>query len=390
VSDRAPTEAIPTTRARAAPAVHRTWIAIAIVVGGLIIVDVLAQGLDRAVGGEEPGGATGSSFATAPDGLAALGSLLSHYGYAVESQRGAVAQNPPPADATAFVLEPRNLTADDAAALLQFATAGGRLIVGGAAPFYLRSLSDTPPRWKPDGATTWTEIDPVLGNVRTVEGRGVGSWSAPGNGRALVGDANAALVTQDHVGRGEILFLADASPLENEYLASADNAALGLALAGEAGRAVVFPEGVHGYGTSHGLGALPDRWKIALLLIAVAALAFVWSRARRFGPPDQISRDLPPARAEYVQALSISLERTHDPTGAFAPAQRSARAHIATRAGIGANANDEELDNAARRFGCSDEEIAALRAPVSDDASILALGRAVARVSGGAGNGSGQ
>ena len=383
MSDRTSTE--PGSGAR------RVWIAIAIVVAGLIVVDVLARGLDRAVGGDQPGGAAGSSYATAPRGLAALDSLLEHYGHAVDRERGPVADHPPSPDATAFVLEPANLTNDDAAALLQFVGGGGRLVVGGAAPFYLRSLSDTPPHWRAGGATTWTQIDPTLGKVREVAGAGAGagSWSAPGNGRALVGNADAALVVEDHVGPGEIFFLADASPLENAYLASADNAALGLALAGDAGRPVVLPEGVHGYGKNRGLAAIPDRWKIALLLAAVASLAFVWSRARRFGPPDQISRDLPPARAEYVQALSISLERTHDRVGALAPAQRSTCARIASRAGLGANATDEELARAARAFGCSNEEIAALLAPMSDEASVLALGRAVARVSGGDTNRSG-
>jgi hypothetical protein len=390
VNDRSPTAPTSTEPARTTPGVRRTWIAIAIVVAGLIVVDVLARGLDRAVGGDQPGGAAGSSYATAPRGLAALGSLLAHYDHPVESDRGPVAQHPPPPVATAFVLEPANLTADDAAALLEFVRAGGRLVIGGASPFYLRNLSDTPPRWYAAGATSWTEIDPTLGDVREVEATGVGSWSAPGNGRALVGRADAALVIEGHVGRGEIFFLADPSPLENAFLASADNAALGLALAGDAGRPVVFPEGVHGYGKSRGLAAIPDRWKIALLLVAVAALAFVWSRARRFGPPDQISRDLPPARAEYVQALSISLERTHDRVGALAPAQRSTRARIASRAGLGANASDDAFVQAARGFGCSNEEIAALLAPVSDDASVLALGRAVARVSGGDANGSDQ
>src|SRR5207245_713823 len=84
-----------------------------------------------------------------------------------------------------------------------------------------------------------------------------------------------------------------------------------------------------GYGTSRGFAAIPRRWKVALILVGLAALAFVWSRARRFGPPDQSRRALPPARAQYVDALSVSLERTRDHAGALAPAQRGARAGVA-------------------------------------------------------------
>ncbi len=372
-----------TAAVRSSSAVRRRWIAVAIVVGGLVVVDLLAQGLDRAVGGDQPGGATGSSYATAGGGLAAYSSLLSHYHYGVEHQRGSIAQQQPATDATMFVLEPSDLTVDDAASLLQFVTAGGRLVVGGESPFYLRNLRDTAPQWQPAGATSWTEVDPALGSVRDVEGAGVGSWSSSGSGRALVGRDGFALLTRDQVGRGEIFFLADVSPLENANLATADNAAFGLALAGgDARRPVVFAGGLHGYGASRGLAAIPDRWKVALILVAVAALAFVWSRARRFGPPDRGGRDLPPARAQYVQALSVSLERTHDHAGALGPAQRWARARVAARAGLGANPNRDDLARAARSFGCAPDEIAALLAPVSDDASVLALGRAVARVGG--------
>ena len=362
--------------------VRRFWIATAVLVGGLIVINLVAQLFDRAVGGDRPGGATGSSYATAPGGLAAFGSLLSHYDHEIERQRGPIADQSPPENATLFVLEPEELTADDTSALLEFVTAGGRLVVGGESPFYLRSLRDNPPQWRPAGVGSWTNVDPSLGNVRDIEGAGEGSWSSSGSGVGLVRDGSASLLTREEVGRGEILFLADVSPLENAYLATGDNAAFGLALAGDTGRPVVFAEGVHGYDTSRGIAAIPGRWKVALILVALAALAFVWSRARRFGPPDQSRRDLPPARAQYVEALSVSLERTRDHAGALAPAQRWARAGVARRAGLAAGASDEDLARAARSLGCPEDEVAALLAPVSDEASILALGRTVARVGG--------
>jgi hypothetical protein len=372
----------PATETRTSSNNRRLWIVIAVVVGGLIVANVVAQGIDRAVGGDQPGGASGSSYATAPDGLAAFSTLLTHYGYDVEQRRGSLSKRPLPANATVFVLDPLALTNEDEGTLLQFVTNGGRLVIGGQAPFYLRNFRDRPPTWQREGLTSWTQIGPLFAGVHDIEAAGLGSWSSPGSGTTIIGTDDTALLTHEAVGQGEMLFLADASPLENGYLGSADNAAFGLGLAGDPSRPVVFPEGTHGYGASRGLAALPNRWKVALILVAVAALAFVWSRARRFGPPDRAARDLPPARAEYVQALSITLERTHDQAGALLPAQRWARARLAARAGLGAQPNDEELSRAARSFGCTSEETLALLAPVSDDASILALGRAVARVSG--------
>ncbi len=361
---------------------RRIWIVIVVVVGGLIVANLVAQGLDRAVGGNQPGGVTGSSYGTGADGLAAFGSLLSRYGHAVGRQRGSLADDPPPSDATAFVLEPKELTDNDGAALLQFVVAGGRLVVGGSAPFYLHDFADAPPDWQPDGDGSWTAIDPSLGRVREIAAVGSGSWSKANGTTPLVGTPDRSLLTHANVGRGEIFYLADASPLENAFLGSGDNAAFALALAGADGRPVVFPEGVHGYGASRGLGALPDRWKVALdPHRRRGPRVRMVARARRFGPPDRTARDLPPARATYVDALSVSLGRTRDHAAALAPAQRWARERIAAHAGLGARRTEDDLDRAGRSLGCTDDEIAALRAPVTDNASILALGRAVARVS---------
>jgi hypothetical protein len=264
---------------------------------------------------------------------------------------------------------------------LQFVTNGGRLVIGGVALApYIRGLRDRPPAASLSGARHWTVGANRVPGVRSIETVGTGSWSAPGDGRVLVGAAERALLVEESVGRGEIAYLADTTPLMNGLLARADNAALGLSLAG--GRNVVFAEGVHGYGRTRGWRAIPSRWKVALTLIALAALAFVWGRALRFGPPDRRARELPPARAEYVRALSLTLERTRDRTGALTPAQRWARDRVASRAALGAEYDDEALARAARGLGCTDEEIAALIGPPVDDDHVMALGRAVARVAG--------
>jgi len=192
---------------------------------------------------------------------------------------------------------------------------------------------------------------------------------------------DAALLTFDRVGSGGIFFLADTSPLTNAYLASADNAAFALGLAGDAERPVVFAEGVHGYGEKRGLGAIPTPWKLALSILALAVLVLAWSRSRRFGPPDRPQRELPPARAEYVRALGVSLERTRDPARALAPMQQWARSHVARRAHLRPDASAEEVDRAAIALGYDEAERAAIWYPPTDDESALTLGRLVARMS---------
>jgi hypothetical protein len=282
---------------------------------------------------------------------------------------------------TIFVIEPQTLTDADDTALLQFVTDGGRLVIGGSEPFYLHRLRDRPPVWSPDGDTSYRQFDAQLGNLTEVRAAGRGSWTSPGSSVEVAGPPGAALVTESRVGRGQILFVADASPLENSYLGLADNAAFALGLAGDPPRPVEFAEGVHGYGESRGLGALPTPWKVALIVLAAAAVALAWSRSRRFGPPDRPERTLPPARAEYVRALAVSLERTHDPEHALASMQQWARSHIARRAHLRPDASPEEVDRAAIALGYSESERAVIWHPATDDTSALALGRLVSHLS---------
>ena len=102
--------------------------------------------------------------------------------------------------------------------------------------------------------------------------------------------------------------LADTSPLSNEGLGAADNAAFGVALAG--GTPVAFLETVHGYGVSRGFGGLPTEVKWTLLGLLLTSLVAVWAAGRRFGPPEDPDTDPPPPRVEYVEALAGSLART--------------------------------------------------------------------------------
>jgi len=367
--------------ARAKTRTRRFGIGVAIVIGAVIALNLAAGGIDRAVGGSEPSGVAGSSYGTQATGLGGLATLFTHYEYPVDRARGAVVDANLDTSGTVFVIDPQTLTENDDAALLQFASAGGRLVIGGPDPFYLHRLRDRPPTWSPTGVPVYTEVAPELGNVRQIYTSASGSWSRTGSGQALVRSGGNVLLTKDDVGSGAILFLADTSPLENAYLAQADNAAFALGLAGASPRPVEFIEGVHGYGARRGLGALPAGWKIAFVIFAAAAIAIAWSRSRRFGPPDRPERELLPARAEYVRALAVSLERTRDPAHALAPLQVWARTRVAQRAHLGPDATLEEIDRAAIALGYSEAERAALWHPPTDDGTALALGELVSRLS---------
>jgi hypothetical protein len=363
---------------------RRVAIVIGVVVAAIVLLNLLASGLDHAVNDSAPSGQPGSSYATDDTGLAAYASLLSKFGHDVSVQRGSLAHSKLDPRTTLVVVEPTELTTDDEDALLQFVSEGGRLIIGGDAPYYVRNLRDDPPKWSANGVGVWQNVDPSLGGAQTIGSQGIGSWTSPGSGRALVGGPTESLLTVDHAGEGEIYMLADATPLTNQYIGNNDPPPhpRGGGRGGGAAhdRPVVFAEGTHGYGQKSGIAAIPSRWKAALLILLLAIVVFVWSRARRFGPPDRRARELPPARAEYVRALSTTLERTRDRAGALTPAQHWVRDEIARKAALRPNASDEEIAKAARGFGARDDEIAALFSPPANDQQALALGNLIARI----------
>ena len=205
---------------------------------------------------------------------------------------------------------------------------------------------------------------PETAGVSRVETAGVGAWATAGQARPALGSGRRHLLVVAPVGRGRLALLADASPLQNRLLARADDAKLGLSLAGPPSRPVTFVESVHGYGRASGLGAIPTSWRFALGGLVLAALVLMWSRGRRLGPAEELERPLPPPRREYVDALAGLLERSRNPAAAIEPLQAELRRRV-------------ERHGAA---GLSDEEVeAALAAPKRPE-DVLAAGRALARL----------
>jgi len=359
------------------------------VVGGLVAavvgLNLVALALDRLTGA--PGGPPSSSYATAPEGLAAYAELLRRFGHPVVRVREPVREADLGASATVVLLDPGRVPAEDARALRDFVERGGRLVAGGAEPgAWLDRLLDDPPAWSREGARRVTPLAPApeVDGVGTAQTAGDGSWTDGGKALPVLGGAGGSVVAVATPGRGRVVLLADASLLQNRLLAAADNAVLGLALAGERSRPVAFVESVHGYGEATGLRAIPISWRFALGGLALAALTLMLARGRRLGPPEREARDLPPPRREYVDSLAAVLARTKRPDEALEPVRAAARTRLARRAGLTADADADTLARAAARFGLPDDEIRAVLGGGGSGPNILAAGSALARLEQGA------
>ena len=237
------------------------------VVGTFLVLGLVAQAFAPA-----PQGPPLSSLSTTPDGVAGWAALLQRAGHPVSQLRTPIADATLRPDTTLVVLAPAVLSAADAARLDRFVTSGGRLVIGGP------------------GART-SSTDRVLGPDAPV----IGPQTRP-----------------ETLAAGRALRLGATAPLENRDLATADNAEFSLRLAGPVGRPVAFAEAIHGFGPATGLAAFPDRWWVAIALLALAAGAFVLARGRRLGGPDPLPAQVPSSRAAYLEAMVATLKSTAD------------------------------------------------------------------------------
>jgi hypothetical protein len=301
---------------------------IAVTVAVLVAIVIGLRVLDDAT--RPPGGHSSSSYATAPDGAAGYAALLQGHGHTIVRLRAALAASRLDPRSTLIVLDPGALDDRAVDALRSFAERGGQLVAGGLeGPAIDRLLGAhvTLETASADGATPLVPV-PEIEGVQRVSATGDRAFSATASALPALARGDAILLAVATLGRGRVALLADTSPLTNDLLGADDDAALGLALAGPAGRRVVFAESVHGYGRATGLSALPTGWRVALAGLLVAALALMLARGRRLGPPERADRVLAPARREHVDAVAATLRRTRRPDEAAEPLRAAVRARL--------------------------------------------------------------
>ena len=334
-----------------------------VVVGFVVILIALNIGLralEEAFGGR-PSGPASSAYGTTPEGASAYGELLRRAGHRVTRSRQLPRNLHPPPSTTLVLLDPGLVDEPDGEALRAFVESGGRLVAAGALRGWLHELLDAPPKWSPD----------AVGGRPYARAALRARWH-PGRRRRLrlvvvrrarrclcSGQGERSLLTLARLGRGEAFLLATTEPLLNENLDVADDASLGLALAGPAAREVVFLERYHGAG--RGLDALPRQWLFTLAGMAVAAFAFMLARGRRLGQPEPEEREFAPRRALYVESLGALLARTRGPAEALEPLRARALA-------------------AAERLPGAEAERAVLEGEVRTPQQVVELGRVAARL----------
>lgn len=328
---------------------------------------------------ERPGA---SSEDDGPAGLTVLRDLLARTGHDVASLR----ETPSRADldpaATVILLDSGPIDEAETVALAAFVRDGGRLVFGGATS--LSAYSDLAGTTIDHDNAGPADAAPLVPAPETLGIGGlqlIGDGSFARTGRALplfAGASGQAVLATESLGRGSLVLLADVSPLQNALIGAADNAQLGLDVAGDRSRPVRFAERVR-LSASPGLAALPDRWRLAFAGLVLAGLLLIASRARRMGPPEEPTRPLAPARRRYVDAVATALARAGDASAAE-PVRLAARRALLASSAEGVGAGPEEVARVGAAAGLEPAEWEALGAPIADQRQMLAAGTALAKL----------
>ncbi len=337
----------------------------------LAAVGILALAL--ALGSPSGGGLDGRG----PGGLLALRRLLESTGHEVS------VADVPDGDAAFFVTF--DLREDDETdALLDWTSAGGRLIVADPTSAILRhagigvagSLGGAERRGLPARCVApHSAAAPRL----YVMGTGSALMSAPGGLPCYHAAGGAYLITRP-VGAGILVAIGGTSAISNELLGDGDNAAFAITLFGDQRRVVFASPGPPGRRPSGLWEALPNRGRVMVILLVAAAFAFALARGRRLG---NAVEEIPVAAipASELSAATARLYRTAR-AGAFAGSvlRRAARRRIAHRLGLPSGDPLGELPSLLERAGAADRALAGRvldgEDPAGDD-DLIRLGKEI-------------
>ncbi|MBN2822499.1 MAG: DUF4350 domain-containing protein [Coriobacteriia bacterium] len=196
---------------------------------------------------------------------------------------------------------------EEAARLRSWVESGGRLVLVGwqAREALLVSVREVAPSASVD--ETLAPVFPVAevaGVGRIAVGRSRLEADDPAWVTVVGGEREQVLLTRT-LGKGQVLWLSDVTPLSNAGIERADNAGFAVALVTTGGGPVYFDEYHHGFAYGGGVWERLGAGGQAALLIAFVAVALlVLALARRIGPPILESETPVVRTAAYIDSLA--------------------------------------------------------------------------------------
>jgi hypothetical protein len=312
-----------------------------------------------------PAGSTGSetatTYSTASEGAKAAYLLLQEMGYHVERWQQPFSSLKPDGNTVLIIADASMIpNVKQKAAVEQFVSGGGRVITSGirGARFLPQDLSEHNEMPK----NPWTEFKALAPSAITraapkITLAPVARWSGD-SGIGLYGNSDQIVVTHFRHGKGDILWMASATPLTNAGINQPGNLEFLLAAIGDKQRTrVLFDEYVHGYSESDEPGRSHPLMTALLLQSLLLGFAAILTFSRRSGPV----RPMPPesrlAPLEFVETLGGLYQQAHAASVAADIYYQRFLYWTTRRLGIGNKATPEDLDRAVReRWGLHDDQ----------------------------------
>lgn len=298
-----------------------------------------------------------SSYLTGKHGARAAYEMLQASGYNVQRWEQPLSDLAERADGQTVVIfadpDEADVAAEDLKAVRDIVAKGGRVLVTGWSGGMIAPNGDAQPPSQFQVACQLTAqgFDPLAGSGEV--------WMVPEAtwgfdhplDRVQYNCAGTPAVVEYSEGKGEVIWWASSTPLENSTISRANNLNLFLnALGSREGHHIYWDESLHGETRTEWFYASgPAIWLLRGALVAIGLL-ILFSFSRRRGPV----RDLPPpVRAtpvEFLEALGSLYAEARASATAVELAYERFRRRMGDLCGLkGAKMNAEELAKALRR-----------------------------------------
>lgn len=307
------------------------------------------------------GASAATTYSTASEGAKAAYLLLQETGYHVERWQHDSTSLKPDSNTVLIIADPAIIpNARQKAALERFVSGGGRVITTGlqGAGFLPEDSSE----YNEAPKTPWAEFKAVAPSAITraapkITLAPLARWSGK-SGIALYGDNDQTVVTHFSLGKGDILWMASATPLTNAGIKEPGNLEFLLAAIGDKQLTrVLFDEYVHGYGESEEPERSHPLMTALLLQSVLLGLAAILTFSRRSGPVRPMPAESRLAPLEFVETLGGLYQQAHAAAIAVDVYYQRFQYWTTRRLGIGNKATPEELDRAVReRWDLHDDE----------------------------------
>ncbi|HLW79822.1 MAG TPA: DUF4350 domain-containing protein [Terriglobia bacterium] len=329
-----------------------------IISGGLLIaIGLVGFLLAPATAGTAAG--FPSSYATDAGGGKAAYLLLGEFGYRVERWNSSPDQLPVNPVGTVLVLASPSSqpSASETSRVRAFVRAGGRLVAAGTSSLAFlpehREVATKKPVYEFQKFAAEVPSPVTLGAPEILM-RTNFRWARPAAGQQrLYGDADGPVVIEQRLGKGQVIWWADSSPLTNYGLAQSSNLMLLLNSVGPSAvdanhTRVLWDEYYHGERASlwSYLGRTPAPW--ALVQLAVMVLAAILTFARRNGPVRPLTRESRLSPLEFIDTLGALYQRKGAAREALEIAYHRFRLTLAGRLGLPPSSSADEIAHGVR------------------------------------------